>query len=119
LIYSKFNKEIQEDQKIKNNLFRSYSYLFNKVKKIIVFEDYKYSIKELVILYVIMKVINLINDKFLLLIIMNIIIFYAPIDNICDHFLFKIKMGFVQIFEGIIGLLECLIPRYEEPKIKK
>lgn len=63
-----------------------------------------------------MKVVNIINDKFMLLIIMNIVIFYAPIENITDHFLFKAKMAVKQTFEGIIGLVECLIPRYEEPK---
>ncbi len=63
-----------------------------------------------------MKVVNIINDKFMLLIIMNIVIFYAPIENITDHFLFKAKMAVKQTFEGIIGLIECLIPRYEEPK---
>ena len=62
-----------------------------------------------------MKFINYINDKFLVLIIMNIIIFYAPLENICDHFLFKAKMSVKQIIEGIFGLIECLIPRYEEP----
>ena len=36
---------------------------------------------------------------------MNIIIFYAPIENKSEHFLFKIKMAIKQTFEGIIGLV--------------
>ena len=61
-----------------------------------------------------MKIINIINDKLLLLIIMNIIIFYSPIEkHLTDHFLFKGRMAFSQIVEGVLGLLECFIPRYE------
>ena len=63
-----------------------------------------------------MKIINIFNDKFILLIIMNIIIFYSPIENKTDHFLFKGKMAVKQTIQGIIGLVECFIPRYEEPK---
>ena len=63
-----------------------------------------------------MKIINIINEKFLVLIIINIIIFYAPLDHYSSHFLFKAKLAVYQIIEGILGLLECLIPRYEEPK---
>ena len=42
--------------------------------------------------------------------------FYAPIENYTDHFLFKAKMSVIQTIEGIIGIINCLIPKYEEPK---
>ena len=116
-IIGKTNKE-SETQKEKEGLFQSYSTLFNYVKQIILFQDKKYSIKKLIELYIIMKVINLFNDKLLLLIIMNIIIFYAVLENYSDHFLFKAKMSVKQVFEGIIGVIECIIPRYEEFKFK-
>ena len=64
------------------------------------------------------KIINILNEKFILLIITNIIMFYAPLENYSDHFLFKAKMAVIQTIEGIIGLISCLIPKYEEPKIK-
>lgn len=67
-------------------------------------------------MYCIMKVINIINDKFLVLIILNVLIFYALIENYSDHFLFKAKMTVVQVVEGVIGLVECLIPEYKETK---
>ena len=63
------------------------------------------------------KIINILNEKFILLIITNIIMFYAPLENYSDHFLFKAKMAVIQTIEGTIGLISCLIPKYEEPKI--
>ena len=116
--FSKVNKDI-ENQNIKDTLYKSYLKRYNYVKEIITFENYKNSFKELFKLYVIMKIINLINDKFLLLIAVNIIVFYFPLENKSDHFLFKGKMAVKQFIEGIIGLIECLIPRYEEPKEKE
>ena len=79
-------------------------------------EDLKYSFTEMFKLFIIGKVINIINDKFILFIITNVIIFYAPIEEKTDHFLFKAKMTVKQIIEGIIGILNCFIPKYEEPK---
>ena len=70
-------------------------------------------------MYIIAKVINIINAKFILLIATNIIMFYSPIENYTDHFLFKAKMAVVQTIEGIIGIISCLIPKYEEPKKQK
>jgi hypothetical protein len=70
-------------------------------------------------MYIIGKIINILNDKFLLLIVTNIIMLYAPIENYTDHFLFKAKMAVVQTIEGILGIVNCLIPKYEEPKKEK
>ena len=50
---------------------------------------------------------------------MNVIIFYSPIENYSDHFLFKIKMAVKQTIEGIIGLLIVIIPKYEQSKEKE
>ena len=70
-------------------------------------------------MYIIGKIINILNEKFLLLIVINIIMLYAPIENYTDHFLFKAKMAVVQTIEGILGIINCLIPKYEEPKKEK
>ena len=70
-------------------------------------------------MYIIGKIINIINEKFILLIATNIIMFYAPIENYTDHFLFKAKMAIIQTIEGILGIVNCLIPKYEEPKKPK
>ena len=104
---------------IKEKLHDEYSCLDKYLYKVISLEDWEYSLKELFKMYIIGKIINIINEKFLLLIITNIVILYSPIENITDHFLFKAKMAVKQTIEGILGILSCLIPRYEEPKKEK
>ena len=113
--YRDSNKEIKNEE-IKKYIFDACLDAINYFKKIVSLEDCKFTLKELAKLYVIMKVINIINEKFLIYIIINIIIFYAPLDHYSHHFLFKAKMAVKQTFEGILGILECLIPKYEEPK---
>lgn len=63
-----------------------------------------------------MKITSIISDKFILLITFNVFIFYAPIEEKFPHFIFNTRMSIKQIVEGIFGVLECLIPRYEESK---
>ena len=102
---------------IQEAIYKNYSCFSNYIQKIVSFEDYKFSLIQLFKLYMSAKIINILNDKFILLIITNIIMFYAPLENYCDHFLFKAKMAVIQTIEGTIGLISCLIPKYEEPKI--
>jgi len=90
--------------------------IINYNQKIISFEDYKYSSKKLFEIYLIGKIINIFNEKFILLIITNIIIFYWPIENYTDHFLFKGKIAIKQTIEGSLAIINCFIPKYEEPK---
>ena len=85
-------------------------------QKIIEFKDPYYSIKMLIILYIISKIVNLFNEKFLAWIILNLLIFYGPIEKKYPYFLFKSRMFVQQIFEGIIGLICCFIPAYEPKK---
>ncbi len=105
-------------EKIKEILFKSYMCTMNYFQSIISFDDYKFSFFEIFKLYIITKIINIINEKFLLLIIINIIMLYAPIENKCEHFLFKGKMAVKQTIEGTLGLLNCFIPKYIEEKKK-
>ncbi len=65
-----------------------------------------------------MKISSWIGDKFILLAILNIFIFYGPIDKKFPNFLFTSKMYLKQVIEGSIGIVECLIPRYQEDKNK-
>ena len=102
---------------IQEAIYKNYSCFSNYIQKIVSFEDYKFSLLQLFKLYMCAKVINILNEKFILLIITNIIMFYAPLENYSDHFLFKAKMAVIQTIEGTIGLISCLIPKYEEPKI--
>ena len=86
--------------------------------KLISCEDNFNTIITLIEIYIIMKITSLVNDKFILFVIINIIILYAPIEKISPHGLFKVRMFFSQIVEGIVGILECLIPRYEDINLK-
>ena len=61
-----------------------------------------------------MKITSFFNDKFILYLILNIVILYAPIEKKCPNFLFKCRITLKQIIEGVIGLLECIIPKYVE-----
>ena len=67
-------------------------------------------------IYSLVSIFNYVNDKLILLIIVNIIIFYFPIESSTDHFLFKIYMAIKQTYEGIIGLIIVIIPKYEKNK---
>ena len=66
-----------------------------------------------------MKACSLIGDRLILLVILNVFIFYAPINKKFPNVLFVSRMYIKQIIEGPLGILECLIPRYEEEKTKK
>ena len=114
----KINQKLDEEG-IKNNLFELHSQLTEFFNKIISFEDILTSVKLLVKLYVCKNILNLINDKFLLWVLLNIVVLYSQIEKICPHFIFKARMAVKQTIEGTIGILECFIPRYEEPENKK
>ena len=83
------------------------------------FEEPFLTIKVLSYVYLLMKVSSWIGDRFILFVALNIFIFYAPINKKFPDFLFVSRMSIKQVIEGTIGIIECLIPRYEEEKIKK
>ena len=118
LFYSKADCNIDE-QKLKDSLFKSYSCTSEYLKKIINFNDVTFSAKALLKFYCCSIILNKLNDKLILFIIINIIIFYSPIENKSEHFLFKLKMAVKQTFEGIFGLIIAFIPKYELPKEKE
>jgi len=78
-----------------------------------------YSIKMIIVLYVISKIINWFNEKFIAWIVLNILLFYGPIEKRYPFFLFRSRMFIQQIFEGVIGILYCFIPSYEPKKIEE
>ena len=94
------------------------NYVVDSIKKAISCEDKMYTIVFLIQIYILMKITSLLNDKFIIYLILNILLLYAPLEKKCPHFLFKARMTFKQVIEGIIGLLVCLIPKYEDPQEK-
>ena len=95
-----------------------YLYKIKRLKDIISFEDPVLTLKAFLYSIILMKVFKLIGDRVFILVILNIFIFYAPIEKKFPHFLFKSRMYFKQSIEGTFGILECFIPRYKEEKEK-
>ena len=91
----------------------------NFIKNTISCEDKFYTFITLLQVYILMKITSILNDKFILYLLLNIVILYAPIEKKCPNFLFKCRITLKQIIEGVIGLLECLIPKYVEEKNKQ
>ena len=52
----------------------------------------------------------MVGDRFILLIVLNIFVFYASLDKKCPHFLFISRMYIKQIIVGCFGIIDCLIP---------
>ena len=86
----------------------------NFIKNTISCEDKFYTFITLIQVYIIMKITSLFNDKFMIYLILNIVMLYAPLEKKCPNFLFKCRITLKQVIEGVIGLLECMIPKYVE-----
>ena len=115
------NREVKEEplsaeevNGIYKELYGAKEYFVNFIKKTISCEDKLYTSRVLIETYLLMKITYFLSDKFIILLILNVIIMYAPLEKNFPHFLFKCRMTFRQVIEGIIGLIECIIPKYEE-----
>ena len=91
----------------------------NSIKKIISFEDKLYTIRVLIEYYLLMKISFILGDKFFLFLIVNICLFYAPLEKNFPHFMFKCIISIKQIIEGTLVLIGCFIPKYEERPLKE
>jgi len=96
------------------DFYASLSYFKNYIKKTISFEDKLYTVRVIIELYLLMKITSIFNDKFFLFIATNICLFYSPLDKKYPYFVLKIRMSVKQIIEGVIVLILCLVPKYEE-----
>jgi len=93
--------------------------IFDNFQDIIYFKDPLYSLTVFIELYIFFNISKFINDKIVILIICNIIIFYNIIEKRHPKFLFKCRMYIKEIIEGILGIFMALIPRYEEVRNTK
>ena len=75
-----------------------------------------YSLTVFIELYILWKISAIFNDKLIVLIAGNIIIFYSFLDEKYPKFLFRCRMFVKEIIEGILGFIMALIPKYEENK---
>ena len=87
-----------------------------RFRKIISLEDPSSTIRTFVYIYSCLLLSLLLGDKFILLLILNILIFYTPINNKFPNFIFNTIMTLKQTIEGILGILESFIPRYIDKK---
>ena len=120
--FKRCNKqEIKDDsiseEKLKT-LFKEFrasiEYFKNFIKKTISLEDKLYTFRTLFEFYLLMKITSFLNDKIILIFISNIVVFYAVIEKKFPYFVFKSRMAIKQVIEGVIVLILCLIPRYED-----
>ena len=103
-------------KKINKEFYDAKTHLEKFIKKVISCEDLFYSFTIIVEVYILMKLTSILNDKFIICLALNVIILYAPLEKNFPHFLFKSRMAFKQIIDGVIGILDAVIPKYEEIK---
>ena len=75
------------------------------------------TVKTVAILYIIYVITSPFNDIFLLMLFVNLFIFYGPIDKYYPNPIKSASLVVKQYINGIIGLITCVIPKYEE-KVK-
>ena len=115
MYYAFSSKYIYDD---KDSGLSGYLYKIKRLKDIVSLEDPVLTLKTLLYSILLMKLFKLIGDRLFILVILNLFIFYSPIEKKFPHFLFKSRMYFKQGIEGTFGILECFIPRYKEDKAK-
>ena len=122
--YFKGNREIKEESisesnknKIIKELIEFVTYTWDTIKKAFSFKDKLYTIRIFIEVLLLLKILPILGGKIIVFIILNIIILYYPLESKCPYFLFKFRMSFRQIIEGILGLILCLIP-FNEKKEK-
>ena len=92
------------------------SSLCNNLKAVVSLEHPFFTLKVLFGLYLISIIVGLFSDHLVVFVIMNFATFYGLINKYFPNFLFRIFMVVKQILEGVFGVIECAIPKYEEPK---
>ena len=88
--------------------------LSNYIKDIISLKDATNTFEVLFVLYLLSKITNCLGDRFIIFILLNLILFYSPLDKNFPNFLFNIFIVCKQCIEGIIGVIICIVPKYEE-----
>ena len=110
----KENKENKD--KSRNEL--EFKKLRERFRKIISLEEPSATIRAFLYLYLCWIITRLLGDKFIILLLLNIFIFYEPINNKFPNFIFNSIMYIKQTIEATYGIIECFIPRYIEKKEK-
>ena len=112
-----FQVEIKEEPK-KNFNEQDMNKIRERFRKIIRLEDPSSTIRSFIYTYLCLLLSKLLGDKFIIFFMLNIFVFYAPINNKFPNFIFNSIMYVKQTIEGIFGIVECFIPRYVDKKEK-
>ena len=112
-----FQVEIKEEPK-KNFNEQDMNKIRERFRKIIRLEDPSSTIRSFIYTYLCLLLSKLLGDKFIIFFILNIFVFYAPINDKFPNFIFNSIMYVKQTIEGIFGIVECFIPRYDDKKEK-
>ena len=117
-IFKSFRFEIQKENidEIAKMFSKGNEDLKKYLNDIISLKDTSYTIQMLILLYFFSGIANLLGDRFIIFLILNVLLFYVPLDKNFPHFLFNIFIVCKQYFEGILGIIICLIPKYEDKK---
>ena len=110
------DKSEEEAKKITKELYSLKNALKLKFQQIITFYEPFYTLIVFVELFIFWKISKLFNDKLILLVIGNVLIFYSFIEKKYPRFLFRCRMFVKHIIEGIISSIITFIPKYEEIK---
>ena len=84
--------------------------------KIASFDDKILTIKTIIYLFLLIKVSAWIGDKIIFSVVLNVFIFYSPINSVFPNFLFYTRMYIKQIIEGTVAILICFCPTCEKKK---
>ena len=113
---------LEESKDIEENKKYNYALEIKKrrerFRKIISLEDPNSTLRTFIYTYLCLLISRLIGDKFIVLFILNILIFYAPINNKFPNFIFTTIMSIKQTIEAAFGIIGCFIPRYVDKKEK-
>ena len=112
-----FEVKMKEEPK-KNFNEQDIKKIRERFRKIISLEDPSSTIRSLIYTYILLLLSKLLGDKFIIFFMLNIFVFYAPINDKFPNFIFNSIMYIKQTIEGIFGILECFIPRYVDKKEK-
>ena len=105
---------MEEANEITKELYSIKNAICSNFQNIIYFNEPFYTLTVFVELYLLWNISKLINDKVILIIGANIILFYSSIDKVYPRFLFRARMFIKEMIEGILSAILAFIPKYKE-----
>lgn len=84
------------------------------IEKVISLSDLRLTFKTIITLYLLSGILGkLCYDVLLLLIFVNLVVFYAKIEKRYPNFLYENLLAANQMVDGVISLIDVFVPRYE------